>query len=73
MKLSLWGLCLSVTSAFVTTPLETVLIQESTFTPTKPPAIPLAVKSPYLSAWLRAGSDGGNGGILPGAWPIHWT
>ena len=36
---------------------------------TKPPAIPLAVKSPYFSTWLHAGSDGGNGGYLAGRWP----
>jgi hypothetical protein len=47
--------------------------RRSTFTPVKPPAIPLAVKSPYLSAWIRAGDDGGNGGYLAGRWPIHWT
>jgi len=41
----------------------------STFNPARPPAIPLAVKSPYFSSWLQAGSDGGNGGYLPGKWP----
>lgn len=41
----------------------------STFTPTRPPAVPLAVRSPYLNAWL----EGGSGCILPGAWPRHWT
>ncbi|KAH7139099.1 glutaminase GtaA [Dendryphion nanum] len=47
----------------------------STFTPTRPPSIPLAVKSPYLSTWLPAGSDRGNssGGYLPGRWPTFWT
>jgi len=45
----------------------------STFSPARPPAIPLAVRFPYLSTWLRAGSDGGNGGYLPGEWPIFWT
>jgi hypothetical protein len=39
----------------------------------KLPAIPLAVKSPYLSTWIKAGSDGGNGGLLAGNWPIHWS
>ncbi|KAI4665545.1 uncharacterized protein J4E78_003007 [Alternaria triticimaculans] len=45
----------------------------STFTPARPPSLPLAVKSPYLSTWFPAGSDGGNGGYLPGQWPSFWT
>ena len=45
---------------------------QSTFSPARPPALPLAVKSPYLSTWLAAGSDGGNGGYLPGEWPTFW-
>lgn len=45
----------------------------STFSPARPPAIPLAVKSPYLSTWLEAGNDGGNGGYLAGQWPSFWT
>ena len=44
----------------------------STFSPARPPAIPLAVKSPYVSTWLRAGSEGGNGGYLAGEWPTFW-
>ena len=35
-------------------------------TPIRPPAVPLAVKSPYLSTWLAADN-------LPGAWPSFWT
>jgi hypothetical protein len=46
---------------------------QSTFTPARPPSIPLAVKSPYISTWLPAGSDGGNGGYLPGQWPSFYT
>ncbi|KAH8813098.1 glutaminase GtaA [Xylogone sp. PMI_703] len=46
---------------------------QSTFSPARPPSIPLAVKSPYLSTWLPAGSDGGNGGYLVGEWPQFWT
>ena len=45
---------------------------QSSFSPARPPAIPLAVKSPYLSAWQLAGSDGGNGGYLAGEWPAFW-
>lgn len=44
----------------------------STFSPARPPALPLAVKSPYLSTWLNAGSDGGNGGYLAGQWSVFW-
>ena len=36
------------------------------FTPLRPPAVPLAVRSPYLSTWLPADS-------LPGTWPTFWT
>ena len=45
----------------------------STFTPARPPALPLAVKNPYLSIWVPAGSEGGNGGYLPGQWPSFYT
>lgn len=44
----------------------------STFSPARPPSVPLAVKSPYLSTWQNAGSDGGNGGYLAGQWPTFW-
>lgn len=44
----------------------------SSFSPARPPAIPLAVKSPYLNSWLNVGSDGGNGGYLAGEWPKFW-
>lgn len=47
-------------------------IAASTFQPARPPAIPLAVKSPYLNIWLKAGSRGGNGGYLAGEWPVMW-
>lgn len=36
------------------------------FDPIRPPAVPLAVRSPYLSTWLAA--DG-----LAGHWPGFWT
>lgn len=45
---------------------------QSSFSPLRPPAVPLAVRSPYLSTWLQAGSDNGNGGYLPGEWPTFW-
>ncbi|KAF4772240.1 hypothetical protein HAV15_011255 [Penicillium sp. str.  len=45
---------------------------QSIFSPARPPAIPLAVRSPYLSTWLNVGNDGGNGGYLAGQWPVFW-
>lgn len=45
----------------------------STFSPARPPAIPLAVKSPYFNSWLEVGSDGGNGGSLAGFYPQFWA
>ncbi|KEQ96470.1 hypothetical protein AUEXF2481DRAFT_73080 [Aureobasidium subglaciale EXF-2481] len=52
--------------------ISTVLAQ-STFSPTRPPALPLAVSNPYLNTWQQAGSDGGNGGYLAGQWPKFWA
>ncbi|KAI1487959.1 glutaminase GtaA [Biscogniauxia mediterranea] len=49
-----------------------LVLAQSTFSPVRPPAIPLAVKAPYLNTWLDAGSDGGNGGYLAGQWPTFW-
>lgn len=40
-----------------------------TATPFSPPSYPLAVRSPYLSAWLPQGA----GTALNGAWPEFWT
>ncbi|KAE8354265.1 hypothetical protein BDV28DRAFT_147287 [Aspergillus coremiiformis] len=60
------SLCLSVVS------LVSSVRAVSTFSPVRPPALPLAVKSPYLSTWLSAGKDGGNGGYLAGQWPTFW-
>ncbi|KAI1462679.1 glutaminase A [Annulohypoxylon moriforme] len=45
----------------------------SSFSPARPPSIPLAVKGPYLNSWLDVGSDGGNGGYLAGQWPVFWS
>ncbi|KAF4552872.1 Glutaminase A-like protein [Elsinoe fawcettii] len=53
--------------------LAAVSAAQSTFSPTRPPAIPLAVKSPYLSCWQLAGSDSGNGGYLAGQWSTFWN
>ncbi|KAH8426489.1 glutaminase GtaA [Aspergillus melleus] len=59
---------LCISAAFLASGTKAV----STFTPARPPALPLAVKSPYLSTWLPAGRDGGNGGYLAGEWPTFW-
>ena len=58
--------------SLLTAGITTVVSAQSSFSPLRPPAIPLAVKSPYLSTWQQAGSDGGNGGYLPGQWPTFW-
>ena len=39
------------------------------FQPLRPPAVPLAVRSPYLSTWLSTH----NQEKLNGQWPIFWT
>jgi glutaminase A-like protein/uncharacterized protein DUF5127/ricin-type beta-trefoil lectin protein/uncharacterized protein DUF4964 len=38
----------------------------ATFSPLRPPATPLAVRSPYLTTWLA-------GDTLPGTWPTFWN
>ncbi|KAL3422238.1 glutaminase a [Phlyctema vagabunda] len=53
--------------------LASVASTQSTFSPAKPPAIPLAVRSPYLNTWQQAGSDGGNGGYLAGRYAQFWA
>lgn len=40
-----------------------------TATPFNPASVPLAVRSPYLSAWLNQGS----GTALNADWPHFWT
>ncbi|KGQ09714.1 hypothetical protein BBAD15_g4949 [Beauveria bassiana D1-5] len=46
---------------------------KSTFSPARPPAAPLAVRSPYLNVWLNGRTDDGESGILPNSWPRFWT
>lgn len=45
---------------------------DPTFSPAKPPSVPLAVRSPYLNVWLN-GQENGPHAILPGQWPRFWT
>lgn len=40
-----------------------------TATPFNPAAIPLAVRTPYFSAWLHQGA----GAALNDVWPTFWT
>lgn len=60
-------------SSILMSSLAGLAIGQSTFSPLRPPAVPLAVRSPYLSTWQKAGSDGGNGGYLAGQWPTFWA
>jgi len=39
-----------------------------TFTPIKPPAVPLITREPYMNTWLRSAN-----GIAPGIWPEYWN
>ena len=41
-------------------------VGSTTFSPLRPPATPLAVRSMYLSTWLA-------GDTLPGTWPTFWN
>ena len=52
---------------------RTVAGDVTPFSPARPPSFPLAVRSPYLSTWLRAGNNGDSSGHLPGSWPEHWA
>ncbi|GAA6036100.1 hypothetical protein JCM8097_006615 [Rhodosporidiobolus ruineniae] len=62
-----------LTAPFTLSPLATSAApHDSSFTPLLPPAIPLAVKSPYLNAVLSAGGEGGSKGYLAGSWARHW-
>ena len=49
--------------------LAPVLGASWTATPFNPAAVPLAVRTPYLSTWLPQGA----GTALNDAWPTFWT
>ena len=38
-----------------------------TFTPIKPPSVPLITRTPYINTWLENSSA-----IAPGTWPTYW-
>ena len=57
---------LSVTSLFML-PAQQAFAWDAT--PYNPPAVPLAVRTPYLSAWLPQGA----GAALNDRWPTFWT
>ena len=42
------------------------LAQTGKITPIRPPAVPLIVRSPYVSTWQSSST-------LPGTWPAFWT
>ncbi|ORY78924.1 glutaminase GtaA [Leucosporidium creatinivorum] len=74
-QLQLGSLCASTNPAphsFASSPVADSYGTASSFTPLLPPAIPLAVKSPYVNAWLPAGGEHGSGGYLVGSWTKHW-
>ncbi|KAF2458173.1 glutaminase GtaA [Lineolata rhizophorae] len=48
-------------------------VSSSTFSPARPPSIPLAVRSPYLNTWLAVGGDEATGGHLAERWPRFYT
>ncbi|KAI7602115.1 hypothetical protein KC319_g22356, partial [Hortaea werneckii] len=64
---------MAVLSLVVTLAAAAVANAQSSFSPARPPALPLAVRSPYLNTNQAAGSDGGNGGYLAGEWPSFWN
>ena len=39
-----------------------------TFTPIKPPAVPLVTRAPYMNTWMRNST-----GIAPGTWEEYWN
>jgi len=43
-------------------------IRYMAYSPARPPAVPLAVRSPYLNVWLQCGDHC----FLPDNWPRHW-
>ncbi|EJD04154.1 DUF1793-domain-containing protein [Fomitiporia mediterranea MF3/22] len=67
-KLSGMVICLNVLLALLYAHVARAAVNW-TVTPFNPPAIPLAVRTPYLSAWLFQG----DGAALNDAWPSFWT
>ena len=43
-------------------------VQAQTFTPIKPPAVPLITRAPYMNTWLRNSTAN-----APGTWPQYWN
>ena len=39
-----------------------------TFTPIRPPAVPLITREPYMNTWLRSST-----GLTAGTWPEYWN
>lgn len=55
--------------ALASTVASTVNAFSWTATPFNPHSVPLAVRTPYLSAWLPQGA----GNALNAVWPAFWT
>jgi len=62
-------MCLTKLLSAVTLSLAAATATAWDATPFNPASVPLAVRTPYLSAWLPQGS----GTPLNGAWPQFWT
>ncbi len=43
-------------------------VRAQTFTPIKPPAVPLITRAPYMNTWLRESTA-----LAPGHWPKYWN
>ena len=70
LVLSLIPAALALVAALTQSPFLNVAESvHKNFTPLRPPAVPLAVRSPYLSTWTSTHEKE----TLDGHWPIFWT
>lgn len=59
----------TLAAAYQTPFLPNPSLAKPRFSPLRPPAVPLAVRTPYLSTWVSTH----NKETLNGQWPIFWT